>query len=86
MGVGLIAVGVDRALKEAGKKNGLLYGPGGTLLGAMILYRKVGFKGVSLTRAEKAIGNLLSTMNYDAPADLYNALHKLHQFQILDYG
>jgi len=81
MGVGLIAVGVDRALKEAGKKNGLLYGPGGTLLATMILNREASYAGVNLTQAEGAIGNLISNMSDEDPEALANALFELYQFQ-----
>ena len=36
LGPGLIAVGVDKALKEAGKSSGLLYGPGADMVAAMV--------------------------------------------------
>jgi hypothetical protein len=41
LGVGLIAAGVDKALKDAGKKNGLLFGPAGGTVASMIYGKTV---------------------------------------------
>jgi hypothetical protein len=41
LGPGLIAVGVDKALKEAGKGSGLLYGPGAKMVAAMVYNKQV---------------------------------------------
>ena len=49
LGVGLIAAGVDRALKELGKADGLLYGPGPEVVGAMVYGRPVKAHCVDLT-------------------------------------
>ena len=39
LGPGLIAVGIDKALKENGKKSGLLYGPGAEMVSSMVYNR-----------------------------------------------
>ena len=49
LGPGIIAVGVDKALKEAGKDSGLLYGPGTAMVNAMVYNKPVqsGYKDLS---------------------------------------
>ena len=60
MGVGLVAVGVDKALKKAGKGSGLLYGPSAKVVGAMVYNRSMG----------------VDTINFDKGADAFKTLNK----------
>jgi hypothetical protein len=45
VGPGLIAVGIDKALKELGKSSGLLYGPGAGVVSAMVYNRAMNSTG-----------------------------------------
>ncbi|MBT6179561.1 MAG: hypothetical protein HOI23_20140, partial [Deltaproteobacteria bacterium] len=60
MGVGLVAVGVDKALKQAGKSSGLLYGPSSRVVGPMVYNRAMD----------------VDTFNFDSGADGFKTLNK----------
>lgn len=60
MGVGLVAVGVDKALKQAGKSSGLLYGPSSKVVGPMVYNRAMD----------------VDTFNFDSGADAFKTLNK----------
>ncbi len=60
MGVGLVAVGVDKALKNAGKASGLLYGPSSRVVGPMVYNRAMD----------------VDTFNFDSGADAFKTLNK----------